>query len=162
MRWGLDKSRGIHLPGRAYTCVVISAVHASCAVHTRRVCTVLVVGLAVYARITDGTRTSVRIDILFASGSVGTGLRQAFVDVHLAVTAGETVRAHTRVVADTVQTRGSVLARRYRNRQKTCCIRGDSGGTDISRPFYILTRSALVCVDHAVTALESGSASALV
>lgn len=78
------------------------------------------------------------------------------------MTAGETVRAHTRVVADTVQTRGSVLARRYRNRQKTRCVRGDLRGTDTTRSFYILTRSALVRVDHAVTALESGGAGALV
>lgn len=56
------------------------------------------------------TRAGVRVDVLFAIGSVQTRLRQTFVDVHLAVTTGETVRTHTGIVADAVQTRGSVLA----------------------------------------------------
>lgn len=80
-----------NLPGRAYASVVVGTVHASGTVHAGRIGAVLIVGLAVHAGKSNGTRASVRVHVLLASGSVQTGLRHALVDVHFAVTTGETV-----------------------------------------------------------------------
>ena len=90
--------------------VVVDAVDAGAAVHTRGFGTVLVVGLTVDAREPELTLTCVRVDVFLADCTVLAGIRQTLIDIDLAVLATEAVDAEAGVVADTVETRTTVLA----------------------------------------------------
>lgn len=113
------------LPGWTDASVGVDAVDASAAVHTAALCAVFVVGLTSYAGETQGTRAGVRVHVLIARGAVGAWIRQAFVDIDLAVFPFKTVDTETGVIANVVQTCASILTRNYRKKNSVMYLRQD-------------------------------------
>lgn len=84
---------GARVTGFADARVVVDAVDALAAVHAATVGAVFVVGLAIDAGEAKLTLTRIGVYVLLADGTVLAGLRQTFVDVHLAVFPAEAVHA---------------------------------------------------------------------
>lgn len=93
---------GTGVTGQADTSVVVDTVETLAAIHTATIGAVLVVGLTIDAGKAELTLAGVGVDVFLADRPVLAGLRQAFVDVDLAVFAVEAIHAQAGVVADAV------------------------------------------------------------